>query len=174
MTEWPFFLRHNFYFHFNSPMLNCHKLKSGGDSMKTLTVIAIISFVFAAGCASPMQKYVGGSIQQVMIDYGEPQSSFDVGGGIRAFQWTRNGSITTPTVIRQNSLSTTAGTINSNMLVGSTIYATPAANLNANTFTNSHATVSGGQTVNFTSRKTFFARFDEASGGWVVVDFKAN
>jgi len=56
-----------------------------------------------AGCASSiMQSYVGKSVTEAMLDYGQPVSVFDLPNGTRAFQW----KIDSSGVIAQPSTST--------------------------------------------------------------------
>jgi hypothetical protein len=49
------------------------------------------------GCVSDtMRGYVGQDIRAVMLDYGRPMGEIDLGGGARAFQWSKTSVDTTP------------------------------------------------------------------------------
>ncbi|WP_227270313.1 hypothetical protein [Roseobacter weihaiensis] len=70
-----------------------------------MTRLGLIGFFFLlSGCASQvMQGYVGGSITEPMLDYGQPSGVFDLPDGARAFQW----NITDSGVIPVSTPSTT-------------------------------------------------------------------
>jgi predicted small secreted protein len=67
-----------------------------GDEMKTS--LAICAFVIlVAGCvADTMRGYVGQDIRAVVLAYGPPANEIDLGGGTRAFQWSKVSVDTTP------------------------------------------------------------------------------
>lgn len=114
--------------------------------------MTILSSLVLLGCASQIMKsYLGKDVRDVMLDYGSPVNAFDMGDGRRAFQWVVGSSYTTPVV------ATTTGNVTA---VG------PTAWVNSNT------TISGGQVINATCLYTMFAKWNESSKGWTVVDFK--
>jgi predicted small secreted protein len=62
------------------------------------TSLAICAFVIlVAGCvADTMRGYVGQDIRAVVLAYGPPANEIDLGGGTRAFQWSKISVDTTP------------------------------------------------------------------------------
>ena len=53
--------------------------------------------VLLAGCAAEtMRGYVGQDIRAVVLAYGPPANEVDLGGGARAFQWSKTTVDTTP------------------------------------------------------------------------------
>jgi hypothetical protein len=66
--------------------------------MRVITHITATALAIAllAGCASQiLESYVGKSIYEPMLDYGQPASVIDLPNGQRAFQWkiTQSGAI---------------------------------------------------------------------------------
>ena len=67
-----------------------------------LSVLALIGVM--AGCASAvLESYVGKSITEAMLDYGQPTAAFDLPDGTRAFQWKVNDSGVIPISTTSNS-----------------------------------------------------------------------
>ena len=62
------------------------------------TSLAICAFaILVAGCvADTMRGYVGQDIRAVVLAYGPPANEVDLGGGTRAFQWSKTSVDTTP------------------------------------------------------------------------------
>lgn len=60
--------------------------------------VATAAFVLLlAGCvADTMRGYVGQDVRAVMLAYGSPVNEIDLGGGARAFQWSKTSVNTTP------------------------------------------------------------------------------
>jgi len=118
--------------------------------MKTLPILLLA--IFISGCASQIMKgYVGKDVREIMLDYGSPSNAFDMSDGRRAFQWVQDSSYTTPVN------ATTTGNVST--------YGTTS-------WVNSNTTITGGQTINSKCLYTLFARWNEATNGWVVTDFK--
>ncbi len=70
-------------------------LSAGGGAL--LAIGGILGLLLGAGCvADTMRRYVGQDISAVMLAYGPPIGQFDLGGGERAFQWSRITVDTTP------------------------------------------------------------------------------
>ncbi|MFL5336197.1 MAG: hypothetical protein ACJ8H8_24250, partial [Geminicoccaceae bacterium] len=64
---------------------------------KSGILILRVRFLLAAGCvADTMKGYVGQDIRTVMLAYGPPANEIDLGGGARAFQWSKISVDTTP------------------------------------------------------------------------------
>ena len=58
---------------------------------------ALVALLAAAGCvADTMRGYVGQDIRAVVLAYGPPANEVDLGGGARAFQWSKTSVNTTP------------------------------------------------------------------------------
>lgn len=117
---------------------------------KALLVAVTLALV---GCATQIMKsYVGKDVREVMLDYGPPLNAFDMGDGRRAFQWTMDGSYTTPIT------ATSTGTV---------------SNIGSTAWVNSNTTISGGQTINSTCIYTLFGRWNDERRGWLISDFKS-
>jgi hypothetical protein len=54
------------------------------------------ALMLAACVADTMRSYVGQDIRTVMLAYGPPANEIDLGGGARAFQWSKISVDTTP------------------------------------------------------------------------------
>src|SRR4051794_17881872 len=54
------------------------------------------ALMLAACVADTMRSYVGQDIRAVMLAYGPPANEIDLGGGARAFQWSKISVDTTP------------------------------------------------------------------------------
>lgn len=63
-----------------------------------MRVVAIIlTALFLTGCASQIMKdFEGKSMVDVVAQYGMPSSSYELGGGERAFVWEMNNSVIVP------------------------------------------------------------------------------
>ena len=62
-----------------------------------LAIYALVILLAAAGCvADTMRGYVGQDIRAVVLAYGPPANEVDLGGGTRAFQWSKTSVDTTP------------------------------------------------------------------------------
>src|ERR1700712_3158386 len=60
-------------------------------------VFLLGSMALFGGCAADaMRSYVNKDIRNVELEYGPPSNQIDLGGGIRAFQWTKISVDTTP------------------------------------------------------------------------------
>ena len=60
-----------------------------------LAICALV--ILVAGCvADTMRSYVGQDIRAVELAYGPPANEIDLGGGTRAFQWSKISVDTTP------------------------------------------------------------------------------
>lgn len=61
----------------------------------SLAICALV--ILVAGCvADTMRGYVGQDIRAVELAYGPPANEIDLGGGTRAFQWSKVSVDTTP------------------------------------------------------------------------------
>jgi hypothetical protein len=62
---------------------------------RILAFCALMSLL--TGCVSDtMRNFVGHDIREVELAYGPPSNQIDMGGGTRAFQWTKISVDTTP------------------------------------------------------------------------------
>lgn len=55
-------------------------------ALRHIIALGLAALVLAA-CASEMERYVGRSISEVMLDYGPPDDVFELSDGRRAYQW---------------------------------------------------------------------------------------
>jgi predicted small secreted protein len=63
----------------------------------SVAACAAVVLLLAAACAADtMRGYVGQDIRAVMLAYGPPAGEIDLGGGARAFQWSKTSVDTTP------------------------------------------------------------------------------
>jgi len=114
-----------------------------------LLVIAMI----LGGCATmDMQAYVGKDIRDVMVDYGPPVHQFNMGDGVRAFQWEIIGHY------RQPVTASTTGFINGPRHGGGVV--------------NSNTTYIGGETYTSRCFYTYFAKWNEISKRWIITGFR--
>lgn len=61
----------------------------------SLSICAVV--ILLAGCAADtMRGYVGQDIRAVELAYGPPANEIDLGGGTRAFQWSKTSVDTSP------------------------------------------------------------------------------
>jgi hypothetical protein len=56
----------------------------------------VLALTVGACVADTMQTYVGQDVRAVELAYGPPSNVIDMGGGVRAYQWTRTSVSTTP------------------------------------------------------------------------------
>ena len=105
--------------------------------------------VLVAGCAAEtMRGYVGQDIRAVVLAYGPPASEVDLGGGTRAFQWSKTSVDTTPV-----SAVTTTDRDRGGRRTTQTQF------------------VGGTQTVT-NCLYTVLAAWDPRRGGWIVTGFR--
>jgi hypothetical protein len=64
--------------------------------MKARLAIGALLTLFTGCVADKMRGYVGQDIRAVMLAYGPPANEIDLGGGTRAFQWSKTSVDTTP------------------------------------------------------------------------------
>src|SRR3954447_8720787 len=64
--------------------------------MKVFVTVSAAMVLLAACVADTMRSYVGQDIRAVMLAYGPPANEIDLGGGTRAFQWSKTSVDTTP------------------------------------------------------------------------------
>jgi hypothetical protein len=64
--------------------------------MKARLAIGALLTLFTGCVADKMRGYVGQDIRAVMLAYGPPANELDLGGGTRAFQWSKTSVDTTP------------------------------------------------------------------------------
>jgi hypothetical protein len=64
--------------------------------MKALVAICALVIPVAGCAAETMRGYVGQDIRAVVLAYGPPANEIDLGGGTRAFQWSKIRVETTP------------------------------------------------------------------------------
>jgi predicted small secreted protein len=64
--------------------------------MKAALAICALAALLAGCVAETMRGYVGQDIRAVMLAYGPPANEIDLGGGTRAFQWSKTSIDTTP------------------------------------------------------------------------------
>lgn len=115
--------------------------------------VAIIALALAVGgCASTVMKgYVGQPLQAAMVDYGPPESAFDMGDGRRAFQWSMTSSGQAPTYVTNTGRA---------VPVGNSVWWTQ------------NTQISGGGTVTSKCLYTLYARWDDGSSSWRVEGFE--
>lgn len=136
----------------------------GSEVESKISLIVIFTMILLSGCASKiMQSYVGKDVREVVLDYGPPSNAMDMGKGIRAFQWTKSSSYTTPTYVSSSGTGTGYG---SSYTYGN------YTNYNMNTYVNTNTVIRGGQTINSTCVYTLFARWNKGRNGWIVTSFK--
>jgi hypothetical protein len=64
--------------------------------MKARLLLGALLTLFTGCVADTMRGYVGQDIRAVMLAYGPPANEIDLGGGSRAFQWSKTSVDTTP------------------------------------------------------------------------------
>ena len=113
----------------------------------TLAIYALLALL--TGCvADTMRGYVGQDIRAVMLAYGPPANEIDLGGGTRAFQWSKTSIDTTPV-----SAVTTTDRDRRGRRTTQTQF------------------VGGTQTVT-NCLYTFLAAWDPQRNGWIVTGFR--
>ncbi|WP_207063551.1 hypothetical protein [Motiliproteus sp. SC1-56] len=114
--------------------------------------LCVLAATVLAGCASNMlEKYAGKDIREVMVDYGEPVSAFDLPDGRRAFQWVQNNSYQTPTRIISH-----RQPVDRKSDPGSWV--------------SNQTTIFGGEIVESSCLYTLIGRWDESIDGWRVLE----
>jgi hypothetical protein len=63
--------------------------------MKARLAMGPLLTLFTGCVADTMRGYVGQDIRAVMLAYGPPANEIDLGGGTRAFQWSKTSVDTT-------------------------------------------------------------------------------
>ena len=111
--------------------------------------IAIYAFLaMLAGCvADTMRGYIGQDIRSVMLAYGPPANEIDLGGGTRAFQWSKTSVDTNP------------------------VSAATTTRKDKGRKTTQTEFVGGTQTVT-NCLYTFITAWDPQRGGWIVTGFR--
>jgi predicted small secreted protein len=64
--------------------------------MKPIVALCALTVLLAGCAADTMRGYVGQDIRSVMLAYGPPVNEVDLGGGTRAYQWSKISVDTTP------------------------------------------------------------------------------
>src|ERR1700761_7432086 len=64
--------------------------------MKRSRIVAAILLLMSGCAADTMQGYIGKDIRAVELDYGPPVNQIDLGGGTRAYQWSKTTVSSTP------------------------------------------------------------------------------
>ncbi len=68
-----------------------------GRNRLAVAVLGSLTLAMLGACvADTMRTFVGQDVRQVAIAYGPPSSVIDLGGGTRAYQWTRISVSSTP------------------------------------------------------------------------------
>jgi len=116
--------------------------------MKISVAVGAAVVLLAACVADTMRSYVGQDIRAVMLAYGPPANEIDLGGGTRAFQWSKTSVDTTPP-----SAVTTTEKDRKGRKITQTEY------------------VGGNQTVT-NCLYTFLAARDPQRDGWIVTGFR--
>ena len=116
--------------------------------MKGSVAVGTAMVLLAACVADTMRGYVGQDIRAVMLAYGPPANEIDLGGGARAFQWSKISVDTTPP-----SAVTTTEKDKKGRKITQTEY------------------VAGNQTVT-NCLYTFLAARDPQKDGWIVTGFR--
>jgi predicted small secreted protein len=113
----------------------------------SLAICALV--ILVAGCvADTMRGYVGQDIRAVMLAYGPPANEIDLGGGTRAFQWSKVSVDTTPvSAVTSTEKDRRGRRITQTQFVG------------------------GTQTVT-NCLYTFLAAWDPQRNGWIVTGFR--
>lgn len=119
--------------------------------MKRLVYVLALTGLLAGCATSVMKSYVGQDVRKVVVQRGAPANVMDMGDGLRAFQWHVQEGYTAP--VTANSY----GNVNA---YGNSAYY------------NNTTTVTGGQTHNWTCVYTLYARWSEASKGWLVESYE--
>jgi hypothetical protein len=131
--------------------------------MKKILLSFFILLIFTSCASKIMQTYIGKDIRSVVIDYGPPANAFDMGNGVRVFQWINQTSYTTPQYITThsyiygNSNTYGKGGYSSSYMSG---------------WINSNTQITGGQTINSTCIYTFFTKWNKIKKAWIVTGFK--
>ena len=116
--------------------------------MKAALAICALAALLAGCVAETMRGYVGQDIRAVILAYGPPANEIDLGGGTRAFQWSKVSVDTTPA-----SAVTTTERDRRGRRITQTQF------------------VGGTQTVN-NCLYTFLAAWDPQRNGWIVTGFR--
>ncbi len=113
------------------------------------SVAVCAAVVLLAGCAADtMRGYVGQDIRAVMLAYGPPANEIDLGGGARAFQWSKTSVDTTP---------------------ASAVTTTDKDRKGRRT---THTQFVGGTQTVTNCLYTFFAAWDPRRNSWIVSGFR--
>ncbi len=64
--------------------------------MKAFLAICALVVLLTRCVADTMRDYIGQDIHAVVLAYGPPANEVDLGGGTRAFQWSKTSVNTTP------------------------------------------------------------------------------
>jgi hypothetical protein len=116
-----------------------------------LRAVFVAAALLLCGCASAIMKdYVGRTIADVMMDYGPPQTAFDLTPTQRAFMWSMTTSFVTPSTT--NVTGTAYGS-----LFSATAISTPSQVVS--------------QQCNYTLIAERIAGAVEGPAGWRVVSF---
>lgn len=67
-----------------------------GEMKAPLATCSLVTLLVAGCVADTVRGYVGQDIRAVMLAYGPPAGEIDLGGGTRAFQWSKTSVNTTP------------------------------------------------------------------------------
>jgi hypothetical protein len=120
-----------------------------------LRLAATVILVALSGCASQtLQSYIGKDVRELELENGPPINTIDFDDGRRAFQWSVTSTYTSPVRAHTTTISTPA------------IEGSPTLPPTTTT------AVTGGHTSTSTCLYTVFAKKDEATSAWIVVDFK--
>lgn len=117
--------------------------------------LVVTAALLATACASQiMSEYIGKDIRQAAVKYGPPTNFFDMGDGVRAFQWRINKNTVVPGYSRSN----TYGSLN---VSGNNAY------LSSSTNTYSSPGYVGSRQCNY----TLFGEKNK-KGDWIVTGFE--
>ena len=119
-----------------------------GDKMNKIVVVWAFAILITGCVANTMRGYVGQDIRAVVLAYGPPVNEIDLGGGNRAFQWSKVSVDTTP-----------------GSAVTTTDYDKKGRRTTQTQF------VGGSQTVT-NCLYTFLTAWDPRRDGWVVTGFR--
>jgi hypothetical protein len=140
-------------------------------------LIVVLCLVIVSGCAvntNRLKGYIGQGIRQVMIDYGRPVNVIDMGGGVRAYQFTESNTRVLPKQETVRTNSTTYGNTRTNgNLFGSSGNGTFNSSGRGSASTNTTQTYVTTERINFDCTYTLMTAFARSTGNWVVTEVKS-
>ena len=117
-------------------------------------ILLIFVIAFLSGCASShMKQYINKDIREIAIDNGPPMNAFDMGDGLRVFQWRWGGG--TYVIPETNSV------------VGNVLVSGKTAWYSATSIkTGGYTLTSAGCVL------SYFALWNKERNAWIVKDYR--